>query len=153
MKRLVLLAVVALATLPAAAAQQSELGGKVRSGQEVTVLVAVVLGLLGLGSLTGMTVFGGILVAAIVVFLFLLAVAFAAQAIVGLALGRLLVRGAGRSFLGGLGALASGVAVVVLLSAIPVAGGLLEALVVLLGLGAVLLLARPARRRLPEPVG
>ena len=61
-----------------------------------TVLVAVVLGLLGLGSLAGVTVFGGLLVAAIIVFLFVLAVAFAAQATVGLALGRLLLRGEGR---------------------------------------------------------
>jgi hypothetical protein len=118
----------------------------------VTVLLAVVLGLLGLGALTGVTVFGGILVAAIIVFLFLLAVAFAAQATAGLALGRLLFRGAGRSFLGGLGALALGVLVVVLVAAIPVAGGWLEALLVLLGLGA-LLLARPGRRRLAEPLG
>ena len=88
----------------------------------VTVLVAVVLGLLGLGSLTGMTVYGGVLVAAIIVFAFVLAVAFAAQATVGLALGRLLVRSDGRSFLGGLGALALGVLVVVLVAAIPVAG-------------------------------
>jgi hypothetical protein len=118
----------------------------------VTVLVAIALGLLGLGSLTGVTVFGGILVAAIIVFLFVLAVAFAAQATVGLALGRLLFRGEGRSFLGGLGALALGVLVVVLVAAIPVAGGWLEALLVLLGLGA-LLMARPGRRRLAEPLG
>jgi hypothetical protein len=118
----------------------------------VTVLVALVLGLLGLGSLTGVTVFGGILVAAIVVFLFLLAVAFGAQAAVGLALGRLLVRGAGRSFAVALAALVSGVAVVVLLASIPLVGGWLEALVVLVGLGALLLVARPARRRVAEPV-
>jgi hypothetical protein len=118
----------------------------------VTVLVAIALGLLGLGSLTGVTVFGGILVAAIIVFLFVLAVAFAAQATVGLALGRLLFRDEGRSFLGGLGALALGVLVVVLVAAIPVAGGWLEALLVLLGLGA-LLMARPGRRRLAEPLG
>jgi cytoskeletal protein CcmA (bactofilin family) len=119
----------------------------------VTVLVAIALGLLGLGSLTGVTVFGGILVAAIIVFLFVLAVAFAAQATVGLALGRLLFRGEGRSFLGGLGALALGVLVVVLVAAIPVAGGWLETLLVLLGLGALLLMARPGRRRLAEPLG
>jgi hypothetical protein len=118
----------------------------------VTVLLAVALGLLGLGSLTGVTVFGGLLAAAVVAFLFLLAVAFGAQATVGLALGRLLFRGEGRSFLGGLAALASGVAVVVGLSTVPVAGGWLEALVVLLGLGAVLLV-RPVRRRLAEPFG
>jgi cytoskeletal protein CcmA (bactofilin family) len=118
----------------------------------VTVLVAVVLGLLGLGSLTGVTVFGGILVAAVVVFLLVLALVFAAPATVGLALGRLLVRGDGRSFLGWLGALALGVLVVVLVAAIPVVGGWLEALLVLLGLGALLLMARPGRR-LGEPSG
>ena len=116
-----------------------------------TVLVAVLLGLLGLGSLTGVTVFGGLLVAAIIVFLFVLAVAFAAQATVGLALGRLLLRGEGRSFLSGLGALALGLLVVVLVAAIPVAGGFLEALLVLLGLGALLLMARPGRRGDPQP--
>ena len=116
-----------------------------------TVLVAVLLGLLGLGSLTGVTVFGGLLVAAIIVFVFVLAVAFAAQATVGLALGRLLLRGEGGSFLGGLGALALGLLVVVLVAAIPVAGGFLEALLVLLGLGALLLMARPGRRGDPQP--
>jgi cytoskeletal protein CcmA (bactofilin family) len=118
----------------------------------VTVLVAVVLGLLGLGSLTGVTVFGGLLVAAIVVFLFVLVVAFAAQATVGLALGRLLIRDQNRSFLSGLGALAVGVLVVVLVAAIPLVGGWLEALLVLLGLGALLLMARPSRRPITEPV-
>jgi cytoskeletal protein CcmA (bactofilin family) len=119
----------------------------------VTVLVAIVLGLLGLGSLTGVTVFSGILVAAIVVFLFILAVAFAAQATVGLALGRLLLRGEDRSFLGWLSALAIGVLVVVLVAAIPVAGGFLEALLIVLGLGALLLMARSTRRRVAEPLG
>jgi cytoskeletal protein CcmA (bactofilin family) len=121
----------------------------------VTVVVAIVLGLVGLGSLAGLTVFAGLLAAALIAFLFLLAVAFAAQATVGLALGRLLVRreGQGRSFLNGLGALALGVLVVVLLAAIPVVGGWLEALLVLLGLGALLLVVRPARRRQAEPVG
>ena len=65
--------------------------------------------------------FGGLLVAAIVVFLFVLAVAFAAQATVGLALGRLLLND-GRSFGNWLGALALGVLVVVLVAAIPVVG-------------------------------
>src|SRR6266508_556936 len=113
----------------------------------VTVLVAIALALLGLGSLTGVTVFGGILVAAIIVFLFLLAVGFGAQAPVGLALGRLLFRGEGRSFLIGLRALAVGLLVVVLLAAIPVAGGWIEALLVVLGLGALVLMVRPGRRR------
>jgi hypothetical protein len=118
----------------------------------VTVLMAILLALLGLGSLAGVTVFGGLLVAAIIVFLFIFAMAFAAQATVGLALGRLLVRGEGRSsFLGALGALALGVLVVVLVAAIPLVGGWLGALLVLLGLGALLLIALPGRRRVAEP--
>jgi cytoskeletal protein CcmA (bactofilin family) len=116
----------------------------------VTVLVTVVLGLLGLGSLAGITVFGGLLLAAVLVFVFLLAIGFAAQAIVGLALGRLAIRGEGRSFPSTLGALALGVLVVVLVAAIPLVGGWLAAVVVLLGLGALLLVARPSRRRIAE---
>ena len=112
----------------------------------VTVLVAVVLGLLGFGDLTGLTVFGGILLVAVMVFLFVLALGFAAQATVGLALGRLLVRGDGRLFPGALGPLALGVLVVVLIAAIPLAGGWLEALLILLGLGALLLMVRPGSR-------
>ena len=117
----------------------------------ITVLTAIVLGLLGLGSLSGVTVFGGILAAAIVVFLLILAVGFAAQATVGLTLGRLLRR-QDRTFPSRLGALALGVLVVVLLAAIPLVGGWLSVLLVLLGLGALLLTARPGRR-LAEPLG
>jgi cytoskeletal protein CcmA (bactofilin family) len=82
--------------------------------------------------------------------LFVLAVVFAAPATVGLALGRLVFRGEGGSFAGWLGALALGVLVVVLLAAIPVVGGWLEALVVLLGLDALLLTARPGRTITPN---
>lgn len=118
-----------------------------------TTLVAIVLGLLGLGGLTAVTVFAGILVAAIIAFALVLAVGFAAQATVGYAIGRLLLRGEDRSFLAGLGALALGVLLVVLVTAIPLVGGIVEALVALLGLGALLLMARrPARREVAEPV-
>ena len=118
----------------------------------VTVLVAIVLALAGLGSLTGLTVFGGLLVAAILVFLLVLAVTFVAPATVGLALGRLLLRGEDRSYLSRLGELAVGVLVVVLVAAIPLLGGFLEALVVLLGLGALLLRMIPSRRPIAQPV-
>lgn len=117
----------------------------------VTILAAVLLGLLSLGSLTGIALFGGLLLAAAVVFLFIVAVAFAAQAVVGLALGRLVLHGEGRSFAGALGPLALGVLVVVVVAAIPLVGGWIEALLVLLGLGALLLMARPTRRREADP--
>ena len=42
--------------------------------------------------------------------------------------------------------------VVVLVAAIPFVGGWIEALLVLLGLGALLLMARPGRRREADPV-
>jgi len=119
----------------------------------VTVLVAVGLGLLGLGALAGATVFGGTLAAGVIAFLFFLAVAFGAEAAVGLALGRLLFRGDVRSFFRGLGAVAFGVLVVVLISAIPLVGGWLEALLVLLGLGGPVLMVLLGRRRLVEQPG
>ena len=121
----------------------------------VTALVAIVLALLGLGSLSAVTVFGGVLIVAIIAFVFVLAVGFAAQATIGNAIGRLLLRGQDRSFLAGLGALAPGVLVVALLAAIPLVGGILEALVVLLGLGALVLVARRHARRqvVAEPMG
>jgi cytoskeletal protein CcmA (bactofilin family) len=111
----------------------------------LTVLVAIVLGLLGLGSLTGVTVFAGTLVAAVLVFVLLIAVGFGAQAAVGLALGGLVLRGDLRSLGRAFAALALGLLVVVLVSSIPVVGGALHALVVLLGLGASVLALR--RRR------
>jgi hypothetical protein len=69
---------------------------------------------------------------------------------VGLGLGRLLFRGPRHSFLKAFVALVIGVVVVVLLSAIPVAGGWLEALLVLLGLGALLLLLFSRRYQLAD---
>jgi cytoskeletal protein CcmA (bactofilin family) len=118
----------------------------------VTVLLAIALGLLGLGELAGTIAFAGALAAAIIVFLFLVAVGFGAQATVGLALGRLVFRGEGRSFGAAFAALALGLLVVVLLSLIPVAGGWLEGLVVLLGLGALVLALRFRRRPAEQPV-
>jgi cytoskeletal protein CcmA (bactofilin family) len=118
----------------------------------VTVLLAVALGLLGLGELAGTIAFAGALAAAMIVFLFLVTVGFGAQVTVGLALGRLVFRGAGRSFGAAFAALALGVLVVVLLSLIPVAGGWLEGLVVLLGLGALVLALLVGRRPAEQPV-
>jgi cytoskeletal protein CcmA (bactofilin family) len=111
-----------------------------------TVLLGVILGLIGLGSLTAVIVVAGILAACIIAFLAFLALTYGAQVTVGLALGRLVFRGGGRSFLGAFGAMAFGVLVVVLISAIPVAGGWLEGLLVLLGLGGLVLALRPSRR-------
>jgi hypothetical protein len=115
----------------------------------LTVLVAIVLGLLGFGLLTGTAVFGGILTEGILAFLFLLVLAFGAQAAVGLSIGRLLLRQGqdARPFLLDLGALALGVLVVVVISSIPLVGGVLEFVLVLLGLGALILALWPRLQR------
>lgn len=116
----------------------------------LTVLVAIVLGLLSLGPLAAATAIGGTLAAGVVGFAFFLALAFAAQAAVGFTIARLPFSGAPRpSFARGLAALAVGVLLVVLISSIPVAGGWLEALLVLFGLGGLLLALRPRRDRVP----
>lgn len=115
----------------------------------VTTLVAIVLGLLGFGLLTGTAVFGGILAGGILALLFFVAMAFGAPAAVGIALGRLLLRQDARSFARSFGALALGVLVVVILASIPLVGGLLEFVLVLLGLGALLLTLRSRLRRQP----
>jgi FtsH-binding integral membrane protein len=73
------------------------------------------------------------------VFVLVVAVGFGAQAAVGLALGGLVLRGDLRSAGRAVAALALGVLVVVLVSVIPVVGGALHALIVLLGLGALVL--------------
>ncbi|MDP8958460.1 MAG: polymer-forming cytoskeletal protein [Actinomycetota bacterium] len=120
----------------------------------VTVLLAVALGLLGFGALTLAAIFAGILVAALTSFLFFLAVAFLAQAVVALVLGRLVVGERAGSFWRHLIALALGLLVVVLVSAIPLVGSWLEFLIVLFGLGALVLgVAARDREPVPEHVG
>jgi hypothetical protein len=117
----------------------------------LTILLAIGLGLVGLGSLAGTIAFAGTVAVVVIVFLTFVAVMYGAQAAVGLGIGRLLFRDPlsfGMAFI----ALLLGVLVVVLLAAIPVAGGWLEALLVLLGLGALLVGLFTRRRREPaEP--
>ena len=117
----------------------------------LTVLLAIGLGLVGLGSLAGTIAFAGTVAVVVIVFLVFVAVMFGAQAAVGLGLGRLLFRGDPLSFGMAFLALLLGVLVVVLLAAIPVAGGWLEALLVLLGLGALLVGLARRRREPAEP--
>lgn len=115
----------------------------------VAVFLSIGLGLVGLGELIGVLLFGSAAVLGALAFLFFLAVAFGAQAGVGLSLGRLAL-GAGPAALRW-GALALGVLVVVVITSIPVVGAWLAFLIVLFGLGALVLELRPwPRRRAPE---
>jgi cytoskeletal protein CcmA (bactofilin family) len=108
------------------------------------VLIAIGLGFLRLEDLVGVTIFGTAAFMTGLAFLFFIAVAFAAQAIVGLFLGRV---GAG----GGPGrrwaALALGVLLVAILISLPVVGGWIGFVIALFGLGALILELRPWRRR------
>ena len=114
----------------------------------VMILLAVVLGLIRLDDLVGLTLFGGSTAITGIVFAFILAVAFVAQAVVGLAVGRLMI---GISPVRRWLALILGVLIVVLLGAIPVVGGWLGLIIALFGLGALILEFRPRRRRAPAP--
>jgi cytoskeletal protein CcmA (bactofilin family) len=114
-----------------------------------TVLVAIVLGLLGLGGLSATAALGLIVALIVLAFLFFFILAFGAYVAVGLWLGALALPGGGARRWG---ALALGVLVVVVLTSLPVIGGLLAFLVAIFGLGA-LILELNARRRgaTPQP--
>ncbi|HEX2026759.1 MAG TPA: hypothetical protein VHF25_02035 [Nitriliruptorales bacterium] len=104
----------------------------------VTALVTVLLGLLGLGSLAATVIVGGVLAAAAATFALLVVVLFVADAAVGLGAGRLLLRSEHRGSTAlMLAALAVGVALVVAATSIPLLGGWVRLLVVLVGAGAV----------------
>jgi hypothetical protein len=128
----------------------------------VAILIAIVLGLLGFGALVGIDVFGAFVLVAGLTLAFIIAVGFLADAIVGLALARVFAQRSGRmagtpsgaSMVGrdrwaDLGLLAIGVAVVVVLTSLPVVGGWLKLVVVLVGLGALWLAWRRSRMAMP----
>jgi len=117
------------------------------------VVLAIIFGSAGFGDLVGLSVIGGIVALLGVTLGFIVVCAYLADAIVGAALARLLIRGRGpmtraQEF----GALAAGAAVVVILSSIPIIGGWVKLVVILLGLGAVLLAWWSARPRQPRQV-
>ncbi len=119
----------------------------------IMVILVIIFGLLGFGQLVATTLFGGLLSGSVLTFVFLLLIAFLANAVVGLTIGRLLVaRRQPRSWALLFGALLVGVLIVVLVTAIPVIGGLLNVIAVLLGVGAlVLMIWRWRRTPLAEP--
>jgi cytoskeletal protein CcmA (bactofilin family) len=111
------------------------------------ILLAIIFGLLQIGPLVGIEVIAGLLSILTVTFLFVLGVAFLGDIVVGLTLAHAAVAGrtAAPSPSGGrwreLALLAAGAAVVVILTAIPIVGGLVKVAVVLFGLGAAALAA------------
>ena len=109
------------------------------------ILLLLLFGWLGLGDLAGLTLFTGVAALVFLFFLMYVTFAFAAQLAVAIALGRLVfgdVTGSRRW-----GALALGVLVVVVLTSLPVVGGWLALIIVLLGLGAIVIGLNSIRRR------
>jgi len=105
------------------------------------ILLAILFGLLQVGPLVAIIVIGGLLAISVVTFLFVLAVAFAADALVGLtvarwAVARMATGESAESRWQELGLLAAGAAAVVLVTSIPIVGGWVKLAVVLFGLGA-----------------
>jgi hypothetical protein len=130
------------------------------------ILLAIAFGALGFDGLVGIAVVGGIVLILGITLAFVVAAGFLADAIVGLALARFVAGETGRTvFPGGsrllasdrwadLGLLAAGVAIVVILTALPVIGGLAKFVVVLLGLGGLWLASgrwRPSAFAAPPP--
>lgn len=124
----------------------------------LVVLLAIVLGLLGFGSLLGIDLLGGFVALSGLTLAFIVAAAFLADAVVGLAIARFAAGRAGRpvatsstgSMVGrdrasDLGLLVIGVAIVVVLTSVPIVGPWLKVIVVLVGLGAMWLAWRRSR--------
>jgi hypothetical protein len=114
----------------------------------VMSLLAVVLGLLGFGTLVGIDIFAGIILICSLTLAFIIAAAFLVDAVVGLALGRLIAGRSDRvaaaaqrstavvpSRWADLGLVVVGVAIVVVLAALPIVGGWVKLVVILLGFG------------------
>jgi cytoskeletal protein CcmA (bactofilin family) len=103
----------------------------------VIVILAAAFGLVRLDALVAIEVIGGILALGAVTLAFVVAAAFLADAVVGLALGRLVAPAYGGTRWRELALLAAGAAVVVVVTSLPVVGALTKLVVVLLGLGAL----------------
>jgi len=126
----------------------------------VAILGALILGALGFGTVLGLDLFGAFVVLAGVTLAFVIVVAFVADAIVGLALARVIGRSMGRGVSvastwsvgrtgwSDLGLVALGIAVVVILASLPAVGTWIKLVVVLLALGAIWLTWQ--RRDLPS---
>jgi hypothetical protein len=106
------------------------------------VLLGIAFGLLQVWALVAIELVAGLLAIGSVTFALVLAVAYLADLVVGLALARLVASGQ----MGGgrwqeLGLLAGGAAVVVILTSLPIIGGAAKLFVILFGVGAVAIAA------------
>jgi cytoskeletal protein CcmA (bactofilin family) len=121
----------------------------------VMILLAIVFGLLGFSDLVGIGILGGIAAILGASLAFAVVTGYVADALVGVALASLVMRGENSSRWRELAVLALGAAAVVLLSSLPIVGPWVKLVVSLLGLGAVLIAWRrpPRTGTVAAPVG
>ena len=123
----------------------------------ITVLLAIVLGLLGFSGLVGLVILAGTVALLGLILAFALVSVFLGDAVVGLALARLASRDNVRSVDAAITTgrtvllMAIGVAVVVIVTSLPVIGGIARLIVAIVGLGAVLVALWWRRRGEPSP--
>jgi hypothetical protein len=117
------------------------------------ILLAIVFGVARLGALVAIDLVFGFLALGVGTFLFVLALAFLADIVVGLVIGRMVMPGREVSRWQEIGALAVGLLVVVIVTSLPVVGGIAKLAVILFGLGAVVVAAwtRWRARRVTPP--
>ena len=112
----------------------------------VVVLLAIAFGLLGFSDLVGIGVLSGFVAILSASLVFAVVAGYVADALVGVALAGLVMRGENSSRWRELAVLAVGAAVVVLLSSLPIVGPWVKLVVILLGLGAAMIAWLPPRR-------
>jgi hypothetical protein len=118
------------------------------------ILLAIAFGLLGFSDLVGIGILGGIVAILGASLAFAVVAGYVADALVGVVLASLVMRGENPSRWRELAVLAAGAAVVVLLSSLPIVGPWVKLVVILLGLGAVLIASmRPRRTDTAAPGG
>ena len=118
------------------------------------ILVAIAFGLLGFSDLVGIDILGGIIAILGASLAFAVVAGYVADALVGVVLASLVIRGENSSRWRELAVLAVGAAVVVLLSSLPIVGPWVKLVVILLGLGAVVMASmRPRRTDTAAPGG
>ena len=105
----------------------------------VMILLAIAFGLLGFSDLVGIDILAGVVAILGASLAFAVVAGYVADALVGVALASLVIRGENSSRWRELAVLAVGAAVVVVLSSLPIVGPWVKFVVILLGLGAVLI--------------
>jgi hypothetical protein len=119
----------------------------------VVILLAIAFSLLGFSDLVGLDVLAGIVAILGASLLFAVVAGYVADALVGVVLASLVMRGENPSRWRELAVLAVGAAVVVLLSSLPIVGPWVKLVLILLGLGAVLIAWMRPRRTDTAPGG